>query len=172
MNALLPFSSLRPRFLRLLRAIRGRLTPHAVGAPLTDALWLTYARLADANPDCHHAPDFYREAAARVHAGVLEAHPRDAAGSAEELIEVIVRAVASLRLQSMEELQMIRACLIAAVAERSVNAGGPAAGYSAVRFSRARSALVAEDRARTQVAYLGLAMRQPPRQAHPAPSGA
>jgi hypothetical protein len=170
MNALLPFSSLRPRFSRLLRGIRARLTPRTVGAPLTDALWITYARLADANPDCHQAPDFYRMAAARVQAGVLEADPRDAAGSAEELIEVIVRAVASLRLQSMEELQMIRASLIAVVAERSVNAGGsPAAGYSAVRFSRARSALVAEDRARTQVAYLGLAMHQPPRQAHPAP---
>jgi hypothetical protein len=138
MNALLPFSSLRPRFYRLLRAIRERLTPHPVGAPLTDALWLTYARLADANPDCHHAPDFYREAAARVQAGVLEACPRAAAGSAKELIEVIVRAVGSLRLQSMEELQMIRACLIAAVAEHSVNAGGPAAGFSAIRFSRAR----------------------------------
>jgi hypothetical protein len=169
MNALLPFSSLRPRYSRLLRAIRGRLTPRAVGAPLTDALWITYARLADANPDCHQAPDFYREAAARVQAGMLEADPGDAAGSAEELIEVIVRAVASLRLQSMEELQMIRARLTAAVAERSVNAGGPTAGSSAVRFSRARSALVAEDRARTQVAYLGLAMHQPPRQAHPAP---
>jgi hypothetical protein len=121
MNAILPFSSLRPRFSRLLRAIRGRLTPRVVGAPLTDALWMTYARLADANPDCHQAPDFYREAAARVQDGVLEADPRDAARSAEELIEVIVRAVASLRLQSMEELQMIRASLTVAVAERSVN---------------------------------------------------
>jgi hypothetical protein len=82
---------------------------------------------------------------------------------------VIVRAVASLRLQSMEELQMIRASLTAAVAKRSVNAGGPTAGSSAVRFSRAQSALVAEDRARTQIAYLGLAMHQPPRQGHPAP---
>src|ERR1019366_277655 len=167
MNALQPFSSLRLRYSRLLRAIRGRLAPRPVGAPLTDALWNTYARLADANPDCHQAPDFYREAAARVQAGVREADPRDAVGSAEELIEVIVRAVASLRLQSMEELQMIRANLTAAVAERSVNPGGPAAASSAVRFSRARSALVAEDRARTQVAHLGLAMHQPPRQAHP-----
>jgi hypothetical protein len=163
MNALLPFSSLRSRSSRLLRAIRGLLTPRAIGAPLTDALWITYARLADANPDCHQAPDFYREAAARVHASVLEANNRDAACSAEEFIEVILRAVASLRLQSMEELQMIRASLTAAVAERSVNAGGPRAGSSAIRFSRARSALVAEDRARTQVAYLGLAMHQPPR---------
>ena len=123
MNALLPFSSLRPRYSRLLRAIRERLTPRAVGAPLTDALWITYARLAEANPDCHQAPDFYREAAIRVLAGVLEADDRDAADSAEEFIEVIVRAVASLRLQSMEELQLIRAKLIAAVADRSPNAG-------------------------------------------------
>jgi hypothetical protein len=169
MNALLPFSSLRSRSSRLLRAIRGRLTPRAVGAPLTDALWITYARLADANPECHQAPDFYREAAARVHASVLEANNRDAACPAEEFIEVILRAVASLRLQSMEELQMIRASLTAEVAERGVSAGGPRAGFSAIRFSRARSALIAEDRARTQVAYLGLAMHQPPRQAHPAP---
>jgi hypothetical protein len=169
MNALLSFSSLRLRFSRQLRAIRGLLTPRAVGAPLTDPLWTIYARLADANPDCHQAPDFYREAATRVQAGVLEANPRDAAGSAEELIEVIVRAVGSLRLHSMGELQMIRVCLTAAVAERSVNVGSPTAGSSAVRFSRARSALVAEDRARTQVAYLGLAMHQPSRRAHPAP---
>jgi hypothetical protein len=94
-----------------------------VGAPLTDALWITYARLADANPDCHQAPDFYREAATRVQAGVLEANDRNAAGTAHEFIEVIVRAVASLRLQSMEELQLIRAKLTAAVADRSVNAG-------------------------------------------------
>ena len=32
MNALLPFSSLRPRFSRLLRAARRRLTPRAMGA--------------------------------------------------------------------------------------------------------------------------------------------
>jgi hypothetical protein len=121
MNALLLFSSLRPRFSRLLRAARGRLTPRAVGAPLTDALWITYARLADANPDCHQAPDFYREAATRVQAGVLEADGRDAAGLAEEFIEVIVRAVASLRLQSMEEIQLIRAKLTAAVADRSAS---------------------------------------------------
>jgi hypothetical protein len=119
MNTLLPFSSLRPRFSRLLRAARGRLRPRAVGAPLTDALWITYARLADANPDCHQAPDFYREAAARVRAGVLEADDSDAAGSAEKLIEVIVRAVASLRLHAMEELQSIRANLTAAVANAS-----------------------------------------------------
>ncbi len=94
-----------------------------MGAPLTDTLWITYARLADANPDCHQAPDFYREAAARVQAGVLEADGRHAAGSAEEFIEVIVRAVASLRLHAMEELQSIRANLVAAVADRSVNLG-------------------------------------------------
>jgi len=117
MNTLLPFSSLRPRFSRLLRAARGRFKPRAVGAPLTDALWITYARLADANPDCHQAPDFYREAAIRVHAGVLEADDRDATGSAEKFIEVIVGAVASLRLQSMDELQLIRANLTAAVAD-------------------------------------------------------
>jgi hypothetical protein len=123
MNALLPFS-LRPHFSHLLQAIRGRLLPSADGTPPTDALWLTYARLADTNPDCHQAPDFYRAAAARVHAGVLDFNPRDAAGSADRLIEVIVGAVASLRLQSMEELQTIRASLTEAVAERTVNAGG------------------------------------------------
>jgi hypothetical protein len=73
------------------------------------------------------------------------------------------------RFNRRTELQMIRASLTAAVVERSVNAGGPREGSSAIRFSRARSALVAEDRARTQVAYLGLAMHQPPRQAPPAP---
>jgi hypothetical protein len=166
MNAIL---SLRLRFPRLLRAIRGRLPPRAVGGPLTDALWITYARLADANPDCHQAPDFYREAADRVQASVLEADSGDAACSAEEFIEVILRAVASLRLQSTEELQLIRTSLTAEIAERSVNAVGPTGGSSAIRFNRARSALVVEDRARTQVPYLGLAMHQPPRRAHPAP---
>jgi hypothetical protein len=58
MSAQLYLFSLRPRVSRLLRAIRQPFAPRVARAPLLDALWLTYAQLAEANPDCHEAPDF------------------------------------------------------------------------------------------------------------------
>lgn len=115
-----PFSlSLRTRVSRMLRAISQPLQPRVARAPLLDALWLTYARLADANPDCHEAPDFLSAAAARVQADALQAaNARDPVSTAD-LIDVIVRAVGSLHLQKIEELQAIRARLTAAVIQCS-----------------------------------------------------
>jgi hypothetical protein len=104
---------------RLLRAIRRRFAPRVARAPLLDALWLTYARLAETNPDCHEAPDFVSAAVARVQADALEAAQAHEPVSTEDLIDVIVRAVGSLHLQRMEELQVIRARLITAMAHRS-----------------------------------------------------
>lgn len=111
-----PFSlSLRTRVSRMLRAIPRPLQPRVASAPLLDALWLTYARLADANPDCHEAPDFLSAAAARVQEDALQAANAREPVSTADLIDVIVRAVGSLHLQKIEELQAIRARLTAAV---------------------------------------------------------
>jgi hypothetical protein len=121
MSAQLSLLSLRPRVSRLLRAIRQPFAPRVARAPLLDALWLTYARLAEANPDCHEAPDFFSTAAARVQADALEAAQARDPLSTADLIEVIVRAVGSLRLLRIEELQVIRARLTAAVAHCSVH---------------------------------------------------
>ena len=121
MSAQLSLLSLLPRVSRLLRAIRQPFAPRVARAPLLDALWLTYARLAEANPDCHEAPDFFSTAAARVQADALEAAQARDPLSTADLIEVIVRAVGSLRLQRIEELQVIRARLTAAVAHCSVH---------------------------------------------------
>lgn len=99
--------------------MRQPLPPRLARAPLLDALWLTYARLAEANPDCHEAPDFLAAAAARVQADAVEtAKARDPVSTAD-LIEVIVRAIGSLHLQRIDELQVIRARLTAAVAQCS-----------------------------------------------------
>jgi hypothetical protein len=110
---------LRARVSRLLRAIHQPLAPRVARAPLLDALWLTYARLAEANPDCHEASDFLSAAAARVQADALRAAQARDPVSTADLIEVIVRAVGSLHLQRAEELQVIRARLTAAVVQYS-----------------------------------------------------
>jgi hypothetical protein len=120
MSAQLFLLSLRPRVSRLLlRAIRQPFAPRVARAPLLDALWLTYARLAEANPDCHETPDFLAAAAARVQADALQAAKARDPVSTADLIEVIVRAIGSLHLQRIEELQVIRARLTAAVAHCS-----------------------------------------------------
>jgi hypothetical protein len=119
MSAQLFSLSLRARISRLLRAIRQPFAPRVARAPLLDALWLTYARLAEANPDCHEAPDFLSAAAARVQADALQAAQARDPVSTADLIEVIVRAVGSLHLQRIEELKVIRARLTAAVAHCS-----------------------------------------------------
>ena len=119
MSAQLSLLSLRPRVSRLLRAIRQPFAPRVARPPLLDALWLTYARLAEANPDCHEAPDFLSVAAARVQADALQAAQARDPVSTADLIEVIVRAVGSLHLQRAEDLQVIRARLTAAVVQYS-----------------------------------------------------
>jgi len=58
-------------------------------------------------------------AAARVQADALQAAEARDPVSTADLIEVIVRAVGSLHLQRIEELQVTRARLIAAVAHSS-----------------------------------------------------
>ena len=127
MNAQLSLLKLHPRVSGLLRAIRRPFARRVARPPLLDALWLTYARLAEANPDCHEESDFYSNAAARVQADALEATQARHPLSTADLIEVIVRAVGSLRLQRTEELQMIRARLTAAVAAHcSADTSGPA----------------------------------------------
>lgn len=120
MNAQLFSLSLRAQVWRLLRTISRPLPPRVARAPLLDALWLTYARLAEANPDCHEAPDFLSNAAARVQADALQAAKARDPVSTADLIDVIVRAVGSLHLQRIEELQVIRARLTAAVIQCSV----------------------------------------------------
>lgn len=125
MNAQLLSFSLRARVARLLRAIHQPLQPRVARAPLLDALWLTYARLAEANPDCHEAPDFLSAAAARVQADAVQAAKARDPVSAADLIEVIVRAVGSLHLQRIEELQVLRARLTDAVVQCSALCGNP-----------------------------------------------
>ena len=121
---------LRARVSRLLRAIHQPLAPRVARAPLLDALWLTYARLAEANPDCHEASDFLSAAAARVQADALRAAQARDPVSTADLIEVIVRAVGSLHLQRAEELQVIRARLTAAVVQYSAPSSALAPAFS------------------------------------------
>ncbi len=111
--------SLRARVSRMLRAIPQPLQSRVARAPLLDALWLTYARLAEANPDCHEAPGFLSTAAARVQADALQAAKARDPVSTADLIDVIVRAIGSLHLQRIEELQALRARLTAAVIQCS-----------------------------------------------------
>jgi hypothetical protein len=119
MSVQLLLLSMRALVRRPLGAIRRPFAPHIARAQLLDALWLTYARLAEANPDCHEAPDFVSAAVARMQADALEAAQAREPVSTADLIEVIVRAVGSLHLQRIEELQVIRARLVAAVAHCS-----------------------------------------------------
>jgi hypothetical protein len=121
MTALVALVPRRPRLSRLVKMVRDRLkappAPSIARAAHSDALWRTYMRLAEDNADCSEALDFYPQAAAQVQTALLESGREKNAVSAEHLIEVIVRAVATPCVLSIQELGLIRARLTVAVAE-------------------------------------------------------
>jgi hypothetical protein len=85
---------------------------------LLDTLWLTYARLADANAACYEEPAFYSTTADQVRTWERESAQLGNALPASRIIETIINGIGSTCLHTSSELAIIQAKLTAAYQSR------------------------------------------------------
>jgi hypothetical protein len=87
---------------------------------LLDTLWLTYARLAEANATCYEEPAFYSMTAAQVRTWERESAQLGNAVPATRIIETIINGIGSTCLHTSSALAIIQGKLTAAYQSRSL----------------------------------------------------